>query len=400
MSISRLGQDCERRLKLAGGSKGLVESVIAKVEHGLSLYKQDSDSFDEDFFESLKPDLDALIKITEEVAKATQSRMALYEKRSQKAQLTIGHCQDNMSAKQEQLNATNGSLAAINAKVDLDRRKVGDLQREYDENNRKLAEVRGRQEELAKWFWVPGYGQYLAVVNIIDVCEKQEATLAGRLRDERQEMNSTVERLREEQRKHDRLVEEKRGIEWTIRDLRDSRRVLEQKLKAYSDRFAFLSEILLYFGKLSSKIGNIKANLDFPEAIEELYKSTILVHLNGEVREVTLKAAIIHLGEDYDRYLQSGPNLAEGDSVTFKLLTMGEPLPSNYRLATVQEATDYQWALFKTMPSWEIANLADGSVSGKSYGGPVSSQIRNDVGHKLAVEEPTSTSGSWEISFE
>ena len=181
MSISRLGQGCERRLKLAGGSKGLVERVVARVEHGLSLYKQDSDSLDEDFFEPLKPDLDALIKITEEMAGFTQSRSVLYQERLEKAVLAIGNCQANMSAKQQQLNAANAAIADYNARAALDRRKVEDLQREIDENNRKIAEVKRHREELAKFFWVPGYNWYLIGSTLDDLCQQREPILAWRL---------------------------------------------------------------------------------------------------------------------------------------------------------------------------------------------------------------------------
>ncbi|KAG0606956.1 hypothetical protein M758_9G182300 [Ceratodon purpureus] len=391
MSICRLGQDCERRLKLAGGSAGLVESVVAKIEHGLSLYKRDNDSLDEDYFESLKPDLDALIKITEEVTGATQSRLILYQRRSQKALLTIGNCQANISAKQGELDTTNGTLASIHAKVDLDRQKVQDLEREIEENNRKLAEVRANNNELMNWWWVPGYGQYLSVRAIVELCEDREKTLCNDLNHGCQELNSTYERLEEERRKHDALVGEKRVLEWTIRDLRDSRMVLEQKCKVYTARFVLLSDILLYYRMLRGKIGIMKASLDLPQVIEKLYESRKLVQLNGEARQVTLKAALIYLGGDYDRHLQSGADPADGvQAMTFKLFPMSQPLPSNYRLATVEEATDNKRALFNVMPSWEIANLADGSVSGKSYhdsGKSYSSQVRKDVGHKLAVEE-------------
>lgn len=387
MSISRLDQGYERRLKPAGGSKGLVERVVARVEHGLSLYKQDSDSLDEDFFEPLKPDLDALIKITEEMAGFTQSRSVLYEERLVKAARAIGICQGNMSAKQQQLDAANAAIADYNARAALDRSKVESLQREIDEINRKIAEIKRERERLAMFFWVPGYNWYLLGSTLVDLCQKREPILAGRLRDELQEKNSTEERLRAEHDKYDVLAKEKRVMEWTIRDLKDSRTVLEQNNKVYSARFVFLSEVLLFYRLLSTKIGNMKANLDLPQAIEMLYESRQLVQLNGEVRQVTLKAAVIHLGEDHDRYLERGPALAHGVRVSFKLLSFDEPLPSKCRLATVQEVTDNQDALFKAMPRWEIANLADGSVSGRSYNGHVSSQIRNNVGHKLGVKE-------------
>jgi hypothetical protein len=53
------------------------------------------------------------------------------------------------------------------------------------------------------------------------------------------------------------------------------------------------------------------------------------------------------------------------------LFGINEQLPLNYRLATVQEVKNHRDALFEAMPSWEIANLADGSVDGARYGGSI-----------------------------
>lgn len=55
----------------------------------------------------------------------------------------------------------------------------------------------------------------------------------------------------------------------------------------------------------------------------------------------------------------------------FKLFGKRYQLPPQYRLATVQEVHDHRRALLEAMPSWEIANLADGSVDGASYGGHI-----------------------------
>jgi len=51
-----------------------------------------------------------------------------------------------------------------------------------------------------------------------------------------------------------------------------------------------------------------------------------------------------------------------------RLFGIGDELPPQYHLATVQEVNDYPRALRKVMHGWEIANLANGSVDGYSSG--------------------------------
>jgi len=57
--------------------------------------------------------------------------------------------------------------------------------------------------------------------------------------------------------------------------------------------------------------------------------------------------------------------------VQFLLLGVNSPIPSGYRLATRQDVENHKQALFQAMPGGEIANLANGSVAGASYGGQV-----------------------------
>lgn len=59
----------------------------------------------------------------------------------------------------------------------------------------------------------------------------------------------------------------------------------------------------------------------------------------------------------------------KGVTISFKFFKIHEPLPREYRLATVQEVNRHPEELYKAMPGSEIANLVDGSVVGAFYGG-------------------------------
>jgi hypothetical protein len=64
-----------------------------------------------------------------------------------------------------------------------------------------------------------------------------------------------------------------------------------------------VADVILYYHLLRLAIEIIEENLDLPaKEIEKLNDSTELILSTGEVRQDTLKGALIHLGEDYDRY--------------------------------------------------------------------------------------------------
>jgi hypothetical protein len=142
----------------------------------------------------------------------------------------------------------------------------------------------------------------------------------------------------------------------------------EQRCKAYGARIAVVADVIVYYHLLRIAIENMEENLDLPKEIEKVNDSRELVFSTGEVRQDTLKGALIHLGEDYDRYKKYNA-LVEGVIISFKLFKIHEPLPREYRLATVQEVNRHPEKLYKAMPGWEIANLVDGSVAGALYGG-------------------------------
>jgi hypothetical protein len=90
--VSITQKELDTRLKDAGGAKGLVEGVIAVLEHAISVYKRDRSSFDETLLEPLKLDLDVLLTITKEMADLMQSQWDHDQRVVENALHAIGDC--------------------------------------------------------------------------------------------------------------------------------------------------------------------------------------------------------------------------------------------------------------------------------------------------------------------
>ncbi len=201
----------------------------------------------------------------------------------------------------------------------------------------------------------------------------QISNLESRLSEKRNSVNderkSTKEHLEALRARVDMLTGEKRVMQCKIHALEESKKGFEQRSKAYAARIVVVADVKVYYDLLRLAIEIMEENLDLPaKEIEKLNDSTELVLSTGEVRQDTLKGALIHLGEEYDRYTKYN-GLVEGVTISFKLFKIHEPLPREYRLATVQEVNRHPEELSQAMPGWEIANLVDGSVVGALYGG-------------------------------
>lgn len=377
----------EKRLQDAGGAKRLVTKVIDALERAISDYERDRRSFDDTLHDPLKPDLDVLITITEEMAALMKSDEDHEEQLLEKAEHAIGDCNDRMRALQQHTDVVNADIAKESATAANDQEKLKELQAELDENDRKIAEVRDNMKKAVTWWWVPGYNLYLLGNTLDDLIANRGPTLIDKVRDYEKEMDLTKEHLNSLRALVKVLTGEKLDMERKIEALKDSRISLERRSKVYAARIALLSDAVLYYRLLENAEGQIEENLDLPKEIEKLNESKEYVLPTGEVRRDTLKGELIHVAEEYDLYKKRlDGQLAEGVSISFKLFNISEELPQNYRLATVQEVENHRLELLKAMPSWEIANLADGSVDGTLYGGSASPNFRIDVSDKLAVE--------------
>ncbi|CAK9857498.1 unnamed protein product [Sphagnum jensenii] len=404
MTVVPISQtELDTRLQDAGGAKGLVDGVIAVLEHAISVYKRDRNSFDETLLEPLKLDLDVLITITKEMADLMQSQSDQDQQVLENALRAIGDCNDMRRELQRDIDEVNEKVARGIATAADENARLKELDDAINENNRKIAECRENMDRAHKWWWVPGYNWYLLGTLLHDLCTNQESRLS-----EKNAVNAewklTEERLEALRAGVDMLTGKKRVMQCKIHALEESKKGFDQRSKVYAARIAVVADVILYYQLLRNAIKNMEENLDLPKQIEKLNDSRELVLSTGEVRQDTLKGALIHLGEDYDRYTKYN-GLIEGVTISFKLFKIHELLPREYRLATVQEVNRHPEELYKAMPGWEIANLVDGSVAGAYHDcvvtfvhcliiymliellrcGSQACGIRNDVGHKLAV---------------
>jgi DNA repair exonuclease SbcCD ATPase subunit len=362
-------KELDTRLKDAGGAKGLVEGVIAVLEHAISVYKRDRNSFDETLLEPLKLDLDVLITITTEMTDLMQSQSDHDQRVLANVLHAIGDCNAKTRALQQHIDEVNEKVARGNATAAYDNARLEELDDAINENNRKIAECREHMDRARTWWWVPGYNWYAIGTLLHDLCTNQQSRLSEERDAVNDERKSTEEHLEALRARVDMLTGEKRVMQCKIHALEESKKGFEQRSKAYAARIVVVADVKVYYDLLRLAIENMEENLDLPaKEIEKLNDSRELVLSTGEVRQDTLKGALIHLGEDYDRYKKDN-GLVEGVNISFKLFEIHELLPREYLLATVQEVNRHPEELSKAMPGWEIANLVDGSVVGALYGG-------------------------------
>ncbi len=208
----------------------------------------------------------------------SQEKIQEYNARKEESAITAEAAIGEYTRMQEnlvQLEKANGeakvALAQKSAEKDEIQRAcrkseadLEDVRRRRDEEVRKS---RKKAEDLKKWFWVPGYGIYLAVGALINELDNEIGSLSRRLEKERQRQSE----LSEQYGQICREVEERnQKIEMTRARMTDQNRQIEQQgatIDMYKKQLLYWEDFHMQISKLESRF---KAGGSSPEMMYEL----------------------------------------------------------------------------------------------------------------------------------
>ena len=139
-----------------------------------------------------------------------------------------------------------------------------DIRQRRDEEVRKSKK---KADDLKKWFWVPGYGIYLAVDALVNELDNEIGALSRRLEKERQRQSE----LSEQYGQICREVEERnRKIEMTRARMTDQNRQIEQQnatIDMYKKQLLYWEDFHMQISKLEARF---KAGGNSPEMMYEV----------------------------------------------------------------------------------------------------------------------------------
>lgn len=147
------------------------------------------------------------------------------------------------------------------------RKSETELQDLRQRRDREIQRVEKKKEDLKKWFWVPGYGIYLAIDTLVSELDNEIGALARRVEEERR-------RLSDFSGKYERIcreVEERnQKIEAIKIRLKDNTRMMEQQnaiIDTYKKQLLCWEDFHMQISKLESKF---RAGENSPEMMYEV----------------------------------------------------------------------------------------------------------------------------------
>lgn len=148
--------------------------------------------------------------------------------------------------------------------------KLANISRRRDEEIRKNNE---KKEDLKKWFWVPGYGLYLAIDTLVNELNNDIDSLTRRLEEERRRRDTLVEQY---QRLCREVEERNKKIEMIRARMKNLNEQLEQQtaiLAACKEQLLYWEDFHMQISRLESKFRSGESSPDMLYEIVELMEA-------------------------------------------------------------------------------------------------------------------------------
>lgn len=147
------------------------------------------------------------------------------------------------------------------------RKSETELQDLRQRRDREIQRVEKKKEDLKKWFWVPGYGLYLAIDTLVSELDNEIGALSRRVEEERRRLSDFSGQYERTCRE---VEERNQKIEAIKTRLKDITRMMEQQnamIDTYKKQLLYWEDFHMQISKLKSKF---RAGENSPEMMYEV----------------------------------------------------------------------------------------------------------------------------------
>lgn len=148
----------------------------------------------------------------------------------------------------KQIDDLSASLIGAATKQRLAADEINRLNATLSETAQKLRERQAKLEEMQKWWWVPGYGQYLAIRTLADDDIGQYNQTITAIQDQQQRLESNANTLAESQTLIANLTSRKQQAEQLNGQLTEMRVSAQTDLKGLNGIAVFLTDADVFWG--------------------------------------------------------------------------------------------------------------------------------------------------------
>ena len=173
-------------------------------------------------------------------------------------------------------------------------------------NAQKDLQARAQKlDELRKWWWVPGYGQYLSIRTLVDNDIGQYNSLVNTLNDKSYQMQHNQQVMQAAQELLNKLPQEIQSLKKTSTELSDMREKIRNRLSELKAMAVFLTQSEVFWGKLEGLLTiTVAGNQEDLKLLYDMLgkEQTSLPGFQDELISTTktLKEALVEFADSLD----------------------------------------------------------------------------------------------------
>jgi hypothetical protein len=205
------------------------------------------------------------------------------------------------------INNLEAELAKSTGLHRLHSNEVEQLNRKIETAKKDLEECRAKIEELKNWWWVPGYGQYLAIRTLVDKDVVRQKTLIDTLNDRKKTLQQQSDWLLAAQQTFCDLTDEEKGLQVTTEALTCMRGATHEQNTKLRKMTTFLMDSQQFWDKLRSWAQiTVPGRLRMLELLAQQSQSNVgrlefTQHQILSQTATTLRAQLIEFGDSIDK---------------------------------------------------------------------------------------------------
>lgn len=252
--------------------------------------------------------VDELLATTERYQRRAEQEQNRCVEQIQTLEQQIGELYQQEQQLNQHAHNLRSQLSSSNIKEKKLEERIQQLKQELAAAQSDLHNRRKKLNEVKKWFWVPGYGQYLAIRTLVDDDIDKVNSLSNTLKDTQYQLQAKQINFQQIEELGNDLEHASQVADGLQKRLSQTRQKLRNQAQAFKDTYEFLADSNHFWGTVKQVLDkNVEdAVEDLDLIIDELGQELALPTFDDieQATHLEMKEALL----EFSRTLDSGKN--------------------------------------------------------------------------------------------
>jgi len=248
----------------------LSRTAIDRIDKAAALIKSGDAAQAKELIDQAKESLGILLERTQQLQSIANQEHDRCVQNQGEIEKRVNDLYTRQQQESDKLKGLQGELAEASKSAELSQNEITRLHNDLNATQKNIRETQEKLQELSKWWWVPGYGQYLSVRTLVNNDIAREQRLIRNLNEQREQLRKNQVNLRGTRKLMDELLSNQRQTEQLLQDLQKMESENQSKLEQFKLSSVFLTDAEVFWGEVGNSLDVNGSN--FIDTMEILQK--------------------------------------------------------------------------------------------------------------------------------